>query len=172
MAYGGSTFKEVKKWILKMVDENGMKTFKCGLCGKVFKDSSNIRRHMITLHMEASHNPCPNCSAVFSDKYKLCQTYHIFKTDFFALFPFFRQRSVTLFSEGRTYFLRPFIFTLTPTCQHFSFTLLLFSFLCCPQLFVPACPFPRGEQHPGRTSAPLSLTSAMTSTTMTTATSA
>ena len=71
LAYGGSTFKEVKKWILKMVDENGMKIFKCGLCGKVFKDSSNIRRHMITLHMEASHNPCPNCPAVFSDKYKL-----------------------------------------------------------------------------------------------------
>ena len=70
LAYGGSTFKEVKKWILKMVDENGMKIFKCGLCGTVFKDSSNIRRHMITLHMEASHNPCPNCSAVFSDKYK------------------------------------------------------------------------------------------------------
>jgi len=71
LAYGGSTFKEVKKWILKMVDENGMKIFKCGLCGKVFKDSSNIRRHMITLHMEASHNPCPNCRAVFTDKYKL-----------------------------------------------------------------------------------------------------
>ena len=68
--------------------------------------------------------------------YMLCQTYHIFKTDFFALFPFFWQHSVMLFSKGRTYFLRPFIFTLTPTCQHFSFSLLLFSFLCCPQMLV------------------------------------
>ena len=74
-AYNRDSYNSVMSWIQKVSDplrpHGKAVAFKCGLCGKVCNDRSNVRRHMITQHLEATHNPCSFCLAIFPDKYKL-----------------------------------------------------------------------------------------------------
>lgn len=45
--------------------------FQCGLCGKITKDRSNMRRHMVIRHSEPTNEHCLACDRVFTYRYYL-----------------------------------------------------------------------------------------------------
>lgn len=49
--------------------------YRCSLCGKFAVNKSNMRKHMLVMHVRPTHQPCPYCTKVFRNKYYL--NYHV-----------------------------------------------------------------------------------------------
>jgi len=55
-----------------------MEKFRCCVCGKVFNDRSNCRRHVKSFHFEEEQVSCQNCGKFYKNKrsaqahYQLC----------------------------------------------------------------------------------------------------
>jgi len=66
---------DVMQYKTKIKNEHGEEVFKCTLCGKISKDNSNMRRHMILKHSQPSYTPCKYCNKVFKHAYNLNDHY-------------------------------------------------------------------------------------------------
>ena len=62
---------DVLQYKRKITNELGEEIFNCMLCGKISKDNSNLRRHMIVMHSRPTNHPCNYCNEVFKNSYAL-----------------------------------------------------------------------------------------------------
>jgi len=45
--------------------------YQCGLCGKISRDGSNMRRHMMIRHSEPTNEECESCHRIFPNRFYL-----------------------------------------------------------------------------------------------------
>ena len=57
--------------LVEVVLDNTVEKFRCVLCGKIFKDKSNCRKHIKVLHfgVKERQDPCPLCSKLMLRKH-------------------------------------------------------------------------------------------------------
>jgi aspartate carbamoyltransferase regulatory subunit len=51
--------------------QNGVRYYKCSLCGKTTNNKSNIQRHMVLVHTKPTNDVCKYCQRVFKHRYYL-----------------------------------------------------------------------------------------------------
>ena len=65
----GATDADVYSFISRT--ENGL--YQCGLCLKISRDGSNMRRHMMIKHSEPTNEECLQCHRVFPNRFYLAR---------------------------------------------------------------------------------------------------